>query len=225
MAGSSVSADIIVLYENDDLAGSSASANTDMVDVNATATALVAPAMNTNGGWLDALTVIQNNAGINTLATAISNDQYFSFTVTPNSGFSASFSSMDVLFSLGANVQPAETQFSLLSSITGFTDTAAIDTFSGSAPASGLNAGSGSFDISGTSALQNVAGGGPAIEFRIYAHNTGANSMTRIGIGEGFATNGNSDLVLNGTIAAVPEPSSISLLGIGLVAFLRRRRV
>ena len=222
LASNSASAEIIVMFENDDVAASAPSAVADEVHVNASATVLLS-AMNTNAGWPDALTVIQNNAAVNSLATAIGSDDYFSFSVTPNAGFLASLSSLDLLYTLQANSLAATTEFSLLSSLTGFTDGSAIDTFSGSATVSGANLGSGSFDITGATALQNVSGG-TAIEFRIYAHNTGANSMTRIGIGEAFAANLNSDLVLNGTISAVPEPSSISLFGLGLVAFLGRRR-
>ncbi|TWT50447.1 hypothetical protein Pla22_31900 [Rubripirellula amarantea] len=125
-----------------------------------------------------------------------------------------------------ANVQPAKAEFSLLSSLTGFTSTDVIDSISGTAAAAGLITGTGTFDFSGASGLQNVAAGDIA-EFRIYVHNSGANPMTRIGIGQAFGTNGTADLTLNGTInaAAVPEPSLLALLGcMGLFAIEVRRR-
>ncbi|MDA8744782.1 PEP-CTERM sorting domain-containing protein [Rubripirellula amarantea] len=224
--GSSASADLIVEFENDELATNSTFANTDIVHGNVSSSTLTSSGLNNNAGWPDALVGIQNNAGINSLDAAITNNHYFSFTVTPDANASVSYSDMFVRYSLGANTFPATTEFSLLTSITGFSSANLVDSFSGTASVSGLNVGTGTLDLSAATALQSVAVGSAA-EFRIYVHNTGANAMTRIGIGQAFATNGSADLTLNGTVnvVAVPEPSGLAVLGcVGLAGLCIRRR-
>lgn len=146
--------------------------------------------------WPDALVVLRHDSPISSLASALVADDYFSFTIH---GSSASYESIFMRITVQANAFPATTEFSLLSSVTGFGEGAvALDTFSVEASQSGANHGTGTLDLSKVAALQNVSG---EIEFRIYYYDAGANPMTRIGIGQAFATNGSADLVVTGSAA------------------------
>jgi hypothetical protein len=145
--------------------------------------------------WPDALVVLRHDSPISSLANSIVANDYFSFTID---GSTASYESIFVRITVQANAFPATTEFSLLSSVTGFGEGAvALDIFSVSASQSGANHGTGTFDLSKVAALQNATG---AVEFRIYYHDTGANPMTRIGIGQAFATNGTPDLTVTGSV-------------------------
>lgn len=224
LACSALHADVIANWDNDPLEASSTTAPVGSTAAWASSSDLtMGSGLNSSAGYPDALTGIQNNSGINSLATAISGNHYFSFTITPDGSTSVNYDSLFVRLSLQANAQPATTEFSLLSDLTGFTSSDAIDSFTASATVSGLNHATDTFDLSGSSALQGVSAGTP-IEFRIYAHNTAANSMTRLGIGNAFATDAAPDLTLNGTVAAIPEPASLSLFGLAGLALLWMRR-
>jgi hypothetical protein len=72
-------------------------------------------------------------------------------------------------------------------------------------------------------------GSSSAVEFRFWAWGTTAiNSVNGAAVGGSgriFNTSGN-DLVLNGSVDVIPEPSTLSLIGfgiLGMVAFARRR--
>ena len=150
--------------------------------------------------WPNALTALQNSAGINSLATAISSDDYFTFTVTPDTQTTASYTNLHVRISLGANAQPATTVFTLMSSLTGFTSADALAAFTNETLTSSTFGIENNLDLGGISALQNVATGTVA-EFRLYAHNIGANPMTRLGIGKAFGAAAD-DLRLSGIVSS-----------------------
>ncbi|MDQ8208228.1 PEP-CTERM sorting domain-containing protein [Coraliomargarita sp. SDUM461003] len=149
---------------------------------------------------------------------AIAAGDYFSFTLTPDTGFEMNLDA--ILFSAsraGNNTKSAES-FALMSSITGFEDTdtsvylGAVTTVAG-----GLNPYQQfSVDVSGVSAFQNIT---TATEFRVYVWGgTGGVSSSAI----------NYDNVgVIGDVSAVPEPSTYALLA-GCLALssvmLRRRR-
>lgn len=219
-------AELIVLYENDNVGASFTSTAADASHANVTASPLSLSPSFPASNWTNALTAAQNNAGINSLATAITAGHYFTVTLTPDALASASYTSLFVRVSIGANVQPAETQFNLLSSLTGFTSSDSIGAATASLPSGASTVLTRTFDLSGVLSLQDVTAG-QAVEFRLYAHNTGANPMTRIGVGHLFAANGTDDLRIDGTISIVPEPTTLSMLGLGVLAhllWLRRRR-
>ncbi len=213
------SAAVIVGFDFDGLATNQTSAGPGTTDPGVSSSNFTLAAGNATAGWSDAIATIQNNATINSLATAVAADDFFSFTVTPGAGNEMSFTDLFVQFSLGANTQPAATEFSLLSDIDGFT-TSIGSPLSGSATTA-FATGTGTFDLTSLGAQT-----GP-VEFRIYYHNTGANSMTRIGIGRAFSSSATPALTLNGTVTptAVPEPSSLAVLGlVGVAVAVRRRR-
>jgi hypothetical protein len=149
------------------------------------------------------------------LASAITGNQYLSFTLTPSSGYAVSLTSLSLL----SGVSTATTSFhgEVLSSATGFNSAASLHSYSFSSTTAPLQ----SITLSGVSALQNVTG---PVEFRIYGwRDTGGTSTFRL-----RSLTGN-DLVLNGTVSAVPEPSTyaaiIGALTLAGVILQRRRRV
>ncbi len=220
VAATAVRADVLALWENDDLTTTNLTATADTVHADLSSSTMD-QLIGSADGWNDTLGAIQNAAGVNSLATAITAGDYFTFTITPNAGKVVSYSDAFLRYSVGANVRPATTVFTLMSSLTGFTSADAIGTVSASLPVDASVVGTGTFDLTGASALQSVAAG-TAVEFRLYAHNTDANAMTRVSIGHLFATNGTDDFVLNGTV--VPEPATLGLLGFAAAGMLWVRR-
>ncbi|MDF3128484.1 PEP-CTERM sorting domain-containing protein [Kiritimatiellaeota bacterium B1221] len=216
-------ADTIVSWDLNDITSttSSAAADFEAAEIGPVTLAL-GPGL-TASNWANALLALHNDAAVNSLATSITQNDYFTFSVTPDAGASLSLDHLDMVYSLGANTQPAETTFVLMSSLTGFTDSDSIESFASSLPGPANNAQgrAHTFDLSGTSELQNITS---TVEFRIYMYNTGANSMTRIAIGRGFNSTPETDLLLDGTISAIPEPGTFSLLVIALAGFVLTRR-
>jgi len=147
------------------------------------------------------------------LSSAITGNQFLSFTITPSSGHAVSLSSLTLL----SGVSSATTSFhgEVLSSATGFATGASLHSYSFSTTSAPLQ----SITLSGVSALQNVTG---PVEFRIYGWRDNAGSSTfRLRSLTG------SDLVLNGTVSAVPEPSTYAaILGALTLAgvVMQRRR-
>ena len=150
---------------------------------------------------------------------SVANTDYFQFTLSATSGLTLSLSSIDIrttgttsfVATPGVSQQFAYstdgTTFTLIGSPTitiGTNQTANID-------------------LSGVGALQNVADS-TTLTFRYYA-----SGQTTTG-GYGFFSNvaGNYGLAVNGTTAAIPEPSVYMLLGVGLLfcgqRYLRSRR-
>lgn len=218
-AGMSVPADLLVSWENDGLTTELTTA-ADVVHPDLTSSVLSQQVRTTSAGWPDTLSAIQNDAAVTSLAAAITASDYFSFTITPDAGKSVNYSSLFLRYSIGANVRPAQSQFTLLSSKTGFTAADGLASFLSfemlGATASGF--GTGTFDLSGVTGLQGVS---EAVEFRIYVHSV-QGSMTRVAIGQLYGTNGTDDLVLSGTV--IPEPATVGMLSLGaLVACLVRR--
>jgi len=149
-----------------------------------------------------------------TLADAITGGDYISFTISPDSEYAISVSS--IAFNSGVSTAVTNFNVALLSSITGFTSANSLLTYNFSstgAPAQSIT-------LSGVSLLQNVNN---AIEFRLYGWRDSAGTSTfRI-----RSLSGN-DLVINGSVTAVPEPSTYAAI-FGAVAllgtlFIRRRR-
>lgn len=198
--GSGVEESFSIIYENNNVTGSDLTTSADATHA-ALSPSLLGQQIGSAASWPNCLAGIQNNASINSLSAAITAGDYFAFTVTPDADAMASYSNLFVRYSVGANVRPAATELTVMSSLTGFTATDGIDTVSVVLPADASVVGTGVFDISGESGLQNVVAG-TVVEFRIYVHNTGANPMTRIGVGHLFYTGAaDDDLRLEGGVS------------------------
>jgi len=156
-----------------------------------------------------------NSGNATTLATAITANLYHSFTLTPSSGFELNISG--VTYNADASSTTSTFNFNLLSSVTGFTSSDSLGSFS---VINGGNA-SGTINLSGNSALQGVDS---TIEFRIYVSRSAGSGTASYYADDGV----NSGLFsINGSVAAVPEPSTWALIGLGsafMLWNLRRKR-
>jgi hypothetical protein len=128
---------------------------------------------------------------------SLDTDAYFTFTITPASGFSVSFS--DFVYTGQASGSGA-TSVAFRSSIDSFAGDIGTPTTGGT-----------TIDLS-DSAYQNLT---TATEFRLYGWGASASGGT-------FSVN---SFTFNGTVSAVPEPSEYAgLAGAGLIGFALWRR-
>jgi len=154
------------------------------------------------------------------LLSAIADNTFFSFTITPDAGQSVSVDSV-TLDAFAGTAGNSDRSFFLLSDQTGFLSSNSLlsaSTVTGSPliPFNGATAEQ-SFstgDLSTNSDLQNIT---DSVTFRVYlrAPNT-------------FQNLAFDDITVNGTVSSitVPEPSALALLGVGtMFATFRRRRI
>jgi hypothetical protein len=180
------------------------------------------------------------------LSAAQTNNEYYEWGFTVNSGYKASISSFDA--TLRRSALNAPSNFVLQYSFDGFatagTTAVTFNYFgrsSGTAPGTvtpfqwmttdtaGQDAGNriSTQDLSGISALQDLVAG-TAVTFRLYAYGTGSGGATSntVALGRNPTVdngNGQSGAQINGTVVAVPEPASLGLALIGGVLAVRRR--
>jgi hypothetical protein len=156
-----------------------------------------------------------------TLAGAISQNHYMQWTVTADSGFNFTVTSLDIL---GQSSGTGADNVALFSSVEGFTDGDQIKEVSSIQDVTGGfdsdASGFGSVTFTGMAAYQNIS----SITFRIYGWNTSNSSSagtTRIrNLGEL-----DPDLLVLGTATAVPEPFSFAALaGLATIGFAASRR-
>ncbi len=182
----------------------------------------------------DVLEGFSVGGGVNVtdLAGAISGDLYMPFTITPDSGFQFSISEIELV---GAdNVNNDNSRWALFTSATGGFDDVSDQVGSTFAVAN-RDGEAGTFgDLSGEAALQNIAG---PLEVRLYLysedgngfndHAIGYRSDNPAGTGSPYGIEEGYELVVNGSVSVIPEPSTFALfagaLAIG-VLFARRRR-
>lgn len=149
---------------------------------------------------------------------AITDGDYFSFTIAPASGFELDLDKIVFSAARAFDVNKNAESFDLMSSITGFetTDTTLL---AGTITTVQVALGAYeqfSIDVSGNSSFQNIA---TSTEFRIYMWN---------GSGNGIQGAINYDNVgVTGSVVAVPEPSTYATFA-GMLAFtsvmFRRRQ-
>ncbi|GAB5560205.1 MAG: hypothetical protein SynsKO_18520 [Synoicihabitans sp.] len=157
-----------------------------------------------------------------TLATAISDGNYFEFTLTAATGYELTLTSIEMN---GGATSSGAANVALLSSVDGFNDSSAIAT------ATEVNSGTGGFDTDSSGFGNSITLSGAqyeglqAISFRIYGWNISSGS----GVTNLRSLSGD-DLEVFGTVSvsAVPEPSTFALLAglgaLGMVASRRRGR-
>ncbi|KAA1261864.1 PEP-CTERM motif protein [Rubripirellula obstinata] len=176
-----------------------------VIDPNVTSPGVVRPGYIRNGGF-DALVA----AEIRTFTTApdvLDFTRFFGFTITPIGGSTINFSDFTYtgFETLAAGATEGASKFALRSDIIGFGGGGDI----GVADLDGET-----IDLSGA-AYQNITS---PVEFRLY-----------IQAEDGADTSPNSTYSLdsfafNGTVVAIPEPSSFALFAFGGVAVVARRR-
>lgn len=158
------------------------------------------------------------------LEFAMQENDYYRFTVTPDSGTVVDLSNLFVLFSVNDGAAPCDVTFHLLSSQTGLTYDPlggnVIGTLHVTATGTGYNPQiyPTNFDLSSVAALQNVT---TPTEFRIYFTSAVGN---RMGIGHAWGLPDDVDVQLDGTIGAIPEPASLALLGAAVLLSAAARK-
>lgn len=139
---------------------------------------------------------------------------YFTFTVTPGSGFGLNLSTLtfDSICN-GTSTTNGNASFFVRSSVDAFASNIGL-TFTETYIKSGTSTGTQrSVDLSGAT-FQNLA---TATEFRIYVYDNIASSVAYDRI---------DNVVLNGDVSVIPEPATVGMMGLGaLVAMLIRRSV
>lgn len=161
---------------------------------------------------------IRSHVTSNTLAGAITDADYFEFAITVASGSTMNLSSLsfDHLGSTTTGTPlPYESSLSLFSSIDGFTAANVLGT---STETMTTNVGAASTFL----ATENVSLSAPSFQnltgtttFRIYGYDNqnDNNDILRL-----------DNIILEGTVTSIPEPSSTALLGLGFSTMLLRRR-
>ena len=152
-----------------------------------------------------------------TLDNAIAASDYFTFSITVNSGYAMTLSSLTIKLNDTTN---GPTGGALFSSVGGFaSSSAAIQSFT----LTGNSSNDRSITLS-TGSFSNLTG---TVEFRIYAYGgAGSSSTDKLRVRD---LSGN-DLTISGTVSAIPEPATVATwlgafaLGAAVIAKSRRKR-
>ena len=155
------------------------------------------------------------------VGTAIANDDYFSVTIGADSGYYMDLDSITLDYGYtrnGAIFGDKDLKAYIFSSFTGFVDASDIlgdKVISTTVDDNSLQYPGGSPSLTVDLSAYNYVWSGGEIEFRIYLADTTNNGayIHRI-----------DNVTLNGVVAAVPEPSSTALLGLGGLALMLRRK-
>ena len=155
-----------------------------------------------------------NSSNWNITASLSTNDFYITFTVSAAAGYQLNMTSLDYAMN-GSNTAPGTDQWGF--STDGGATWTMEDPFHVHNPQVSSVSNWDFADVSATS-----------VQFRFWAYGTTSISGGTSSIGGTTRINNISgnDLVLNGTVSAIPEPSTLSLIGLGIVgmlAFSRRR--
>ncbi len=160
-------------------------------NANATVSNLViASGLKANPGYYSPNALSSYGMNGTTLAQAITKNQYYEFTITPNAGKSLTISSIDVCALTNSQV----CTFSLLSSINGFTAANQISAITTGA-ANNVNIALQNFPVTGHAGLTS------AVTFRIYIFAATDVYWNDMGFGMHNAS-ASSDFIVNGTVTA-----------------------
>lgn len=147
------------------------------------------------------------------MADALADGDYFSFTISARDGFALSLTEVSYRMSITTN---GPTNAALFTNLGGFSAEQAVITYSITTAAGG---GDRTVALSGLNDVQ-----GP-VEFRIYAWGSGTGTTDKFR----FRNLVGADVAISGSISAVPEPSTyatlLGLAALGAVALRRRRAV
>lgn len=151
---------------------------------------------------------------VDTIENAIANDVYGQFKVTVAPGMQLNLTSLDFGMGIARGADTESFTVHLRSSLDNYENDIDTATLMGDGNVVDVE-GLASFDLT-DAAFQNLE---DSITFRLYmvsdiGSRSDGSQYIRI----------KSDVVLNGTTAAVPEPGSLGLLGLGGVVMLARRR-
>ena len=155
------------------------------------------------------------------VGTAIANDDYFSVTMGADSGYYMDLDSITLDYGYTNNAAPfgvKDLKAYVFSSFTGFVDASDIlgsKFIQTTVDDNSLQYPGGSPSLTVDLSAYSYVWSGGEIEFRIYLADTTGNDayIHRI-----------DNVTLNGVVAAVPEPSSTALLGLGGLALMLRRK-
>lgn len=189
-------------FAADSFAPTTVAANVTATPVNDTGSSA---SLTTGPGLPDALFLSQRILST-TPAAAVANNQFFQFTVTPDTGFALDLTSLTFDGARGGDSTPRG--FVLRSSLDGFSADIATGTF----PTVAMTLTNFSIDLSGA-VFQGIS---TDTIFRFYGFAPQAG-------GSGVIGSWYDNLTLNGQVTAVPEPSAavISLAGIALLGSAR----
>lgn len=192
-------------WELDDLAASQSTGTVDWVHADMASTDLIAQpgGFSTGIAWPNAMGGFADWHLGGSLEWTLQNspNNYFTITLTPDSGKVVSYKNLFARFAVNTGDDGAYVQFHLLSDKTGFTTNNILGTFTvedNVAPNYSSIIYTHDFDMSTIPELQDLT---EAIEFRIYATATNGNRMA---IGHNHFVNGTDDLVVSGTIEDLP---------------------
>lgn len=168
--------------------------------------------MSGGGYWNDTYGSI--NWEETSLANAIAADDYYTLNFSAASGFEMDLTALSLVFDSSTTTG---IDIAVRSSVDGFSTD--VYNWGGDLGAAGHTV---TIDLSGGT-YDNLS----SIEFRIYGWGSTASS-NRLAIGTLGTADGVDDIVLQGTVAAVPEPSVytmllLGMLGIAGVVFFRKR--